>query len=366
VATLRVIVADDSSLARQLLCGFLSNEPDIEVVAEARNGREALALVEKFKPDLITIDLNMPVMGGLEAIEELMSRHALPILVVSNAANAQSAYQAVQRGALDVVAKPVFNTVDVKEFVDKVRQLARVKVISHMRPGKAVPFGAAASSPLALPPGPAPRPELSQNVFQRIFAIACSTGGPRALAEILPRLPSGFPSPVLIGQHISDGFASGMADWLRGLCKLPVKIATGGELLRPGVIYISPSERNLTVDGNRRVALVERAPTDRYRPSCDVLLSSVAEVFGRQAIGIILTGMGDDGAKGLARIRELGGLTLAQDEASSFIFGMNQVAIKAGAVHKVLSIAGIGDEMRRLAEPASLVFEAEFLSGSRS
>lgn len=179
--------------------------------------------------------------------------------------------------------------------------------------------------------------------------MAASTGGPQALAQILPALPPDFACPVLVAQHISDGFAQGMAQWLASLCPLPVRLACDGEALRPGHIYIAPSEHHLAVTAQHQLQWRPRLPQDLYRPSCDVLLSSVAAVFRAQAVGIVLSGMGHDGASGLAAIRAAGGCTLAQDEASSLIFGMNRVAIERAAVQQVLPVGEMAAAMRQLA-----------------
>lgn len=350
---IRVVIADDSSMARALLRSFLEDEEGIEIVGEAGNGRQAVELARELKPDLITMDLEMPVMNGLEAIQEIMFSKAVPILVVSSVADAQKAAEAIGYGALEVIGKPDYTPEQAASFVAKLRLLAGVSVITRLRlrsmpaPATALPT-APASPALAAPAtvGLAATP-----AYSRIFAIASSTGGPQALAQILPALPAGFPCPVVIAQHIADGFAGGMAEWLSSLCKLPVRLAAEGDLLQAGVIHLSPSEAHLQVTPTRRLALVERGPLDIYHPSCNTLLSSVAEVFGSQAIGIILTGMGSDGAKGISRIREKGGMTLGQNEASSVIYGMNQVAIASGDVQQVLAVEDIADAMLRLAAP---------------
>ncbi len=358
---IRVVIADDSSMARALLRDFLEREDDIEIVGEAGNGRLAVELARDLKPDIITMDLEMPVMSGMEAIEEIMTSKAVPILVVSSVADAHNALVAIGHGALEVVNKPDYSPEQATEFVDKVRMLAGVSVITRMRPRKSPQPPLPLQPPLINhPTQPPPAADFSpahpaasdfNSAYSHIFAIACSTGGPQALTHILPLLPANFPCPIVIAQHISDGFAGGMADWLGTLCKLPVRLVTEGELLRPGTIYISPSEQHLCIQPNRRAHLLNRAPLDVYRPSCDVLLKSVADVFGRQAIGIILTGMGSDGALGIARIREKGGVTLAQDETSSVIFGMNRVAIESGAVQQVFPVDAIAEAMIHLADP---------------
>jgi len=356
MGSIRVVIADDSSLARGLLRAILEGEDGIEVVGEAANGRQAVELVRALRPSLVTMDLEMPVMDGLEAIADIMCTRAVPILVVSSVADAHRALDAVARGALEVVAKPDTSPEAAAHLVSKVRLLAGVSVITRLRPrtaalaGPAAPGAAAAPDAAARPapvpvPAPADTPAAAGTAFPRVFAIASSTGGPQALAEILPALPPGFPCPVLVAQHISDGFAQGMADWLGSLCKLPVRLARDGDLLAPGTIHIAPSEQHLAVGAAQRLVLRARAPGDLYRPSCDVLLASVAAAFGARATGIILTGMGHDGAAGLAAIRAAGGSTLAQDEASSVIFGMNRVAIERGAAQRVLPLSAMAAAM---------------------
>ncbi|WP_042422114.1 chemotaxis-specific protein-glutamate methyltransferase CheB [Comamonas granuli] len=343
MGSIRVVIADDSSLARGLLRAILEGEDGIEVVGEAANGRQAVELVRALRPSLVTMDLEMPVMGGLEAIEDIMCTRAVPILVVSSVADAHRALDAVARGALEVVAKPDTSPEAAAHLVSKVRLLAGVSVITRLRPRTATP--GAAMRPAPAPCAPADTPAAAGTAFPRVFAIASSTGGPQALAEILPALPQGFACPVLVAQHISDGFAQGMADWLGSLCKLPVRLARDGEPLAGGTIHIAPSEHHLAVGAAQRLVLRARAPGDLYRPSCDVLLASVAAAFGARATGIILTGMGHDGAAGLAAIRAAGGSTLAQDEASSVIFGMNRVAIERGAVQRVLPLSAMAAAM---------------------
>ncbi len=346
MSTIRVIVADDSAFTRALLRDFLESDREITVVAEARNGREAVELVRQHRPHLVTMDLDMPVMGGMEAIEAIMAATAVPILVVSAVADAQKAYDAVLRGALEVIDKPEASDGSKANLVAKVKMLSRVKVITHLR-GPARP---PVPMPMPMPEMPpwAPLPSDSGTTAP-LFAIASSTGGPQALAEILPRLPANFPCAVVIAQHIAEGFAGGLADWLAGLCRVRVRLAQEWDGLEPGTVLVAPSEAHMVVTRGRRLSLVPRAAKDIYRPSCDALLGSVAEVWGRRAVGIILTGMGSDGARGLAQIRAAGGTTLAQDEASSLIFGMNRVAIERGAVQRVVSADRMADEMMALA-----------------
>ncbi len=349
---LRILVADDSSLARSMLREILEADPGISVVGEARDGREAVELAKELEPDLVTMDLRMPILDGIGAITEIMATRPLPILVVSSASDAEDAYVAVQRGALEVLGKPDFSEASRAELVSKVRTLANARVITHLRTGPAAAPSGPGSGGSGLSPG-LTRTE-GAGIEAPTFAIAASTGGPQALARILSGLPAGFPGPVLIAQHISDGFAPGLVQWLSTICKLPVRLAVGGEFPLPGEVYISPSERNLAFSPTRKLVLLDPAERQIFHPVCDILLSSVATACGRRAVGIILTGMSEDGVRGMDAIRQAGGRTLAQDEASSVVFGMNKLAIERGAITKILPIDDFPSEMCRIAAEAAV------------
>ena len=267
-----------------------------------------------------------------------MASHAVPILVVTTRGDAHTAYAAISKGALDLVVKPDINLDSAREFISKLKLLSKVRVITHL-------VGHRAAKEINAPPHPVPDGKQSD----RIVAIASSTGGPDALSVVLSRLPERFPCSVVIAQHISDGFAAGMVEWLRGLSNLDIKVAAEGDYLTAGMVYVSPSEKHMEVNNSRRISLIDRHPKDIYRPSCDVLLSSVATVYGRKSIGVILTGMGSDGAMGIRKIKEAEGLTVAQDEKTSVVFGMNKVAIDSGCVDKILPLDAIADEVVRFA-----------------
>jgi two-component system chemotaxis response regulator CheB len=335
----RVLIVDDSVATRALLRGFLEADAGIVVVGEAHNGRDAIALAARLKPDLVTIALDMPVLGGMEAIAEIMSATPVPILVVASEAHARHACEAVAHGALDMLITPRRDSAAL--FVAKVKLLAKVPVIRHIRSqaGVARDVPAGAAQPAARPRRAQPRPA--------VCAIVASTGGPQALATILGMLPRAFPCPILVAQHIADGFAPGMVEWLGTICALPVRLACDGERVKPGTVYLSPSEANLAVCVGGWLQLVARHPGQIYHPTGDVLLASVAGVYGSAGIGVILTGMGSDGALGLDQLRQAGGTTMAQDEASSVIFGMNRVAIETGAATHVLALADIARALCR-------------------
>ncbi len=335
---IRVLLADDSNMARSLLREILHQHSDICVVGEAVNGQEAVVLARQLKPDVICMDLDMPLMSGTDAIDAIMHEKAIPILVVSAETDAQKAYQSLNSGALDVIAKPGLNTNEASRLVNKIRLLAGVSVITRLR----------SQAPGNRPLPPQPRRSATARSHRHLVAIACSTGGPQALAWLLPRLKPDFPAPILISQHISDGFVEGMVDWLNTLSNLPVKVAEHDEPLRCRQIYISPSEQHMTVTGDDHICLLPRQNNDIYRPCCNLLLESVAASYGADSIGLIMTGMGRDGASGMLAIRNSGGLTLAQDEASSVIFGMNQEAIAIGAIDHILPLEQIPEHLNQL------------------
>jgi len=344
---IRVLLVDDSAVARLVLHAIFETDSAFEVVGEAAHGLEAIALTERLRPDLITMDLEMPLMNGPDAIEEIMVRCATPILVVSSLVTAQSAYAAIMRGAVDVAHKPEPDSLDMAEFLEKARLVSRIPAICRGRLAKKT--DPQDPSPCPLKPTASPGVQAMPDELP-VFAIACSTGGPQALAYILARLPRSFGSTILIAQHISDGFAAGMVDWLATLSGLPIHLARAGEVIKPATIYLSPSESHLVALPNGYLGLQERGEKDIFHPSCDALLSSVAAIYGIHSVGIILSGMGDDGVKGMEKIFNAGGRTLAQDEFSSVIFGMNRIAIEKRVVQRVLSLEDLPKVMLAMAQ----------------
>ncbi|MDD2320778.1 MAG: chemotaxis-specific protein-glutamate methyltransferase CheB [Geobacteraceae bacterium] len=331
---IRVVVVDDCVAARRVIISQLSCDSGIVVAGEAGNGLEALKMVLDLKPDLVTIDMEMPVMGGLSAIEQIMARSPVPILVLTARDDADAAFSALAKGALEVLEKPRADRLGTS-LARKIRMLAGVSLASHLRKDRN-PQGSLSR----LSRTPSPRVSL-----RGVVAIASSTGGPKALSVILSSLPPDLPAPILIAQHMSEGFTEGMANWLNMNSRLAVHIATEGTAIVPGNVYISPSERNMRVGLDGMLLLEERQLNEIYRPSCDHLLSSVARVYGKRSIGVILTGMGSDGSLGMARIRAAGGATIAQDERSSVIFGMPKAAIDSGCIDLVLPLDKISAEL---------------------
>ncbi|MBA4372717.1 MAG: chemotaxis response regulator protein-glutamate methylesterase [Thermodesulfovibrio sp.] len=339
----RVLIVDDSALVRDLLKEIIGLDPELEVVGEAVNGLEAVEKVRNLRPDIVTMDIEMPAMDGLQAISQIMAENAVPILVVTTRGDAKTAYTAISKGALDLVMKPDISLESAGEFVAKLKLMSKVRVIPHIAGRRAHLHAAVADGP----------PVWSGGTSDRIVAIASSTGGPDALSIVLSRLPVNFSASIVIAQHISDGFVEGMVGWLKPLSRVGLKVAADGEYLRPGTAYVCPPENHMRVDRSRKIIFVERHAKDIYRPSCDLLLSSVAESFGKKAIGVILTGMGSDGVAGIQKIREAGGRTIAQDEQTSVIFGMPRIAIESGCIDTVLSLEAISSEIARSAAVAA-------------
>lgn len=355
-----VVVVDDSGVQRRFLRAAVEAEKDFTVVGEARNGKEAVALVERLRPSAVLMDLDLPVMSGIEAIERIMSSAPTPILVYSAfvaGANSENALEALAAGAVDVLAKPgPDDTGTLDEYAAvlrrKLRVAARVRVITHPRGrlrtqgmGGAVPtFGGGIRRPLTAAPQPA-APDVPRGPV-RLVAIGASTGGPQALLTLLGQLPPDLDQAVLVVQHMADGFIPGLASWLDGLVPMPVVVGESGRRLAPGTITIAPSGGNLLVQDDRlRVLCTPPEPGQFHVPGIDATFDSVARALGPHALGILLTGMGRDGAAGLLALRQRGALTIGQDEATCAVYGMPAAAHALGAVERQLPLPEIGNAL---------------------
>jgi two-component system chemotaxis response regulator CheB len=322
----RVLVADDSELFRELLSRVAAAEPGFEVVAVASDGGAAAALTRSLRPDVITMDINMPDTDGFSGIARIMAETPTPILVLTANPTEAVGFRALSLGALDILEKPQATT-DLDDYGQllrsRLRLLAGVKVIRHLR---------GLRERRAVAPPPAARADL--------VVVGASLGGPRALATLLRGVPPEFPAPIVVVQHIADGFTEGLAGWLAQESRLSVREARDGEPLVPGRVVLAPSGRHLVV-GDGYVRLSDGPPVDTFKPSVTPLFLSAARHYGRRCCGVLLTGMGRDGAEGLKAIRDAGGPTIAQDEATSAVFGMPKAAIDLGAVDRVLAIDDI-------------------------
>ena len=320
---IRVLVADDSELFRELLSRVVAAEPGFEVVAVAADGNAAAALARSLRPDVITMDLNMPDADGFSGIARIMAETPTPILVLTANREEAVGFRALSLGALDILEKPQA-TADLDEYGQllrsRLRLLAGVKVIRHLR---------GLRERRLAPPRAVTRPE--------IVVVGASLGGPRALATLLRALPAHFPVPIAVVQHIADGFTEGLASWLASESRLEVREARDGDRLRAGLVVLAPTGRHLLV-GEDVARLSDAPPVDTFKPSVTPLFLSAARTYGSRVCGVILTGMGRDGAEGLRAIKDAGGPTLAQDEATSAVFGMPRAAIELGAVDRVLPL----------------------------
>jgi two-component system chemotaxis response regulator CheB len=338
----RVLVAEDSLTVRELLVEILRSDPGIEVVGQAKDGAEAVALAERLRPDIITMDIHMPVMDGLEATKEIMVRQPTPIVVVSSSTSkpdVQRSFDAMRAGALLLLEKPEDPRSPLFEsrrerLVAMIKAMADVKVVRRRAPG-----AVRRPAPLAGRP-PTKRIE--------VVVVAASTGGPAALQRLLGALPRDLEVPVLVVQHIAVGFVGGLADWLGGSCHLHVKVAEQGETLAPRTVYFAPDDRHMGVASGGRIDMSHADPVGGHRPSADHLFAAAAAAYGAGALGVVLTGMGRDGAQGALGIKDAGGWVLAQDEATSVVYGMNGEATRAGGVDEVLPLEQLAPTIVRL------------------
>ncbi|HET6816620.1 MAG TPA: chemotaxis-specific protein-glutamate methyltransferase CheB [Mycobacteriales bacterium] len=365
-APVRVVIVDDSAVQRRFARSALEADGQMTVVGEARNGRDAVAMVDRLQPEAVLMDLHLPVMNGIEAIERIMATRPTPILVYSafvDGEDRDNAAAALAAGAVDVMAKPgPRDSGHLDEYAEALRKRLRVagraKVITHPRGrlgGANVTLstrrlGGGSAAP-QIPPPP-PQSEVLDGLRRRkvrVIGIGASTGGPQALATVLGELPEDLEAAVVVVQHMADGFIEGLAHWLDGLCALPVSVASAGRRLAPGTVSIAPSGVNLIVHDSLRVTAAEPPTTQYHVPGIDETLSSIASAVGQYAVGVLLTGMGRDGALGLKRMRERGALTIAQDEATSAVYGMPAAAVAIGAAELQLPIGEIGPALRQVA-----------------
>ena len=331
---IKVLIVDDSPVVREFLVHVLGADPGIRVVGTARDGEEALEAIARHRPDVITMDVHMPRMNGLEATRLIMETCPAPIVIVSGStdpAEMATTFDAMEAGALAVLRRPAGvghpdHEVTATELVRTVRLMSEVKVVRRW--------------PRAQREAPAPRPaqpDLARRPSKvNVVALGASTGGPPVLHAILAALPKDFPAPVLIVQHMAAGFTQGFVQWLAQTSNLPVHLAAHDEPIRPGHAYVAPDEFQMRVERGGKIVLTKDEPENGLRPSVSYLLRSVAEVYGRDAVAGLLTGMGRDGAAELKRLKDKGAVTFAQDKESSVVHGMPGAAIQLDAATFIL------------------------------
>jgi two-component system, chemotaxis family, protein-glutamate methylesterase/glutaminase len=330
----RVLICEDSRTYAAALQRVIEHDGQLDVVAVARSAEDAIAAVGRLTPDLVTMDIELPGMSGLEAVERIMGVAPVPILVLSGhvGPSSQASAAALAAGALDAMPKDSVDLLDpggagASAFRRRLAMMSGMRVIRHPRGGQQQPVARVNGA----------------GRTARAIGVCSSMGGPHALLELLGSLPQSFPLPILIAQHITIGFADGLARWLDASVPLPVQIGRAGELAERGV-WLAPDDAHMLLERGGRLALRPGAPSDNNVPSGDVLLGSLAATLGRDAVAVVLTGMGRDGAEGTAAVHTAGGFTIAQDEATSAIYGMPRAAAAAG-VDLVLPLTEIGAEL---------------------
>lgn len=346
----RVLIVDDSAFMRKVITDIVNSDPDLMAIDTAKNGQEAVRKVLQLKPDVMTLDVEMPIMDGLSALEVIMRDAPMPVIMLSSLTKegADATLKALELGALDFITKPssIFqiNTQDMQqELRDKLRMASRVSVRGRPSPRRERP---------PIPPARVRRiesaPMPSDGRIRKIIAIGTSTGGPKALQDVVPNLPADLPASVLIVQHMPPGFTKSLAERMDSLSNMRVKEAEHNDVLLPGWVYIAPGDYHLRVvrDGhNFRIKLGDDAPVSGHRPSVDAMMDSLADLKMSEIIGVIMTGMGADGAKGLKRLKENRTFVIAQDEESCVVYGMPKSAVKLDAVDKIVSLYDISDEI---------------------
>ena len=356
----RVVVVEDSLTVREFLVHILSSDPEIEIVATAGTGVAALEAVKRTRPDVITMDIHMPTMNGLDATRMIMQTQPTPIVIVSGALDVvetASVFRAFEAGALAVLPKPFGlehpeYEQSAADIVQTVKLMSEVKVVRRRSPllrGEALPAALLTAEP----------PRRGARTEAQVVAIGASTGGPPVLQRILSGIPKDFPLPVLIVQHIATGFTQGFVEWLAQSSSLPVESPTHGQRVSPGRAYVAPDGFHMTVGADGRISLSSDEPENGLRPSVSRLFRSVAKAYGRRAIGVLLTGMGKDGAVELKLMKEQGAVTIAQDKDTSVVHGMPGEAIRLGGATYILSPEKIAATLTSLAAAAGGQRETE-------
>lgn len=350
-AKIKVLVVDDSAFMRKVISDMLANSEEIEVVGTAKNGRDGIYKTKVLKPDVITLDVEMPVMDGLTALDELLQLTPAPkVIMLSSLTNngGEATIRALETGAVDFVPKPTssiihFNVDDIKE--DLIRKIKNAVYSNTLHYTSYSYIAAAAEDKKDT------KPKDQSDKLNHIIAIGTSTGGPRALQEVIPLLPANLPAAVLIVQHMPPGFTKSLAVRLDGLSNINVKEAEDGDILKPGWAYIAPGDYHMMLTkktGEYQISINHDPPMSGHRPSVNYMMNSVAECGHKNIIAVMMTGMGSDGSEGIAKIKAIGGRTIAQNEETCVVYGMPKAAVNTGAIDKIVPLYDIANAIIKL------------------
>ena len=362
---IKVMIVEDSAYMRYVIAEFLESDPDITVVEKARDGVDALEKLERTLPDVITLDIQMPRMDGLQFLQEMGKKYSIPTVMFSSLTQdgAEDTIKALELGAVDFVPKPsdvLALTIDQlhEQIIEKVKAASQIGVRKLDKEKKALKkkpikkpehiSTATTESPTeAVSAARQQREPLPSKIItlQKVVAIGCSTGGPRALTEIIPLLSADIPACVIVVQHMPAKFTTSLAERLDSISEIPVREASNGDKIRPGIVYIAPGDYHILAGKGDVLYLNQDPPQHGVRPSVNVFLKSVAQQYGKRAIGVILTGMGTDGCKGVADVKENGGYVFAEHEKTCVVYGMPRAAVESGNVDRTIILPRMADEL---------------------
>ncbi|MCE1248210.1 MAG: chemotaxis response regulator protein-glutamate methylesterase [Firmicutes bacterium] len=362
-----VFLIDDSVLIRKRITRILDSDRRIQVIGSASNGEEALQKLETIKPDVITLDVEMPKINGLEFLKLIGKKSDIPIIMLSalTKQGADVTIKALELGAIDFICKPTASDPTQmekfsKELILKIRSAALMKKDSKIQRPAAASNGSSAARPSASALSSIDLSSFKKKLSNPAVAIGISTGGPKTLLHVIPEIPADFPAPIFVAQHMPQGFTKSLAERLDSISKIQVKEARNGEAVKPGTCYIAPGDNHLTVmnmslSKGKMVKVSDQPRESLYKPSVDIMFESIAEIYGGDAIAIVMTGMGTDGTKGIKVIRNRGGKTIAEDKSSCIVYGMPRSVIEAGLADFVLPAPDIPSLLKSLLKPGAVM-----------